>query len=134
MYIAFECAESNLPGLVARHAQRGAPLYQDDDVEVFVLPPGQPAALQLAVNALGTQSDNADNDGPWQAAARKTANGWGVEMLLPFAALKVAGPPAPGTAWGFQFGRQQKGKGEVSSWTTGAAFNAPDRFGEVLFR
>ncbi|MCD6362038.1 MAG: carbohydrate-binding family 9-like protein, partial [Armatimonadetes bacterium] len=47
VYIAFRCAEAMMNKIKARYTERGDPLYQDDDVEIFILPPGarQPAVL-----------------------------------------------------------------------------------------
>jgi len=134
IYIAFRCAESNMPGIVAQFTTRGSPLYKDDDVEIFVLPPGQPAAFQFAVNALGTMSDNFGDTAPWKAAAKQNNDAWSVEVFIPFTVFHLDRAPDKGESWGFQFGRQQKQKGETSAWTLCPYFNAPDLFGEVVFR
>ncbi len=134
VYIAFRCEESQMERLVARGHERGDPLYRDDDVEVFILPPGTRRALQFAVNPLGTISDNFGNDQPWTAAARQYDDHWTVEMRIPFGVLGVEGTPEPGTSWSVQFGRQQKPKSETTSWTPGQAFNVPDGFGLAIFQ
>lgn len=133
LYLAFRCTESQMNKLVAKHAERGAPLYQDDDVEVLIETPGATAVKQFAVNALGTMSDNFGNTAPWRAAARQYEDRWTVEIAIPWAALGVAGAPAAGDSWGMQFGRQEKAKGEVSAWTPGRGFNVPEGFGLVVF-
>jgi hypothetical protein len=123
-----------MPGIVAQFTTRGSPLYKDDDVEIFVLPPGQPAAFQFAVNALGTMSDNFGDTAPWKAAAKQNNDAWSVEVFIPFTVFHLDRAPDKGESWGFQFGRQQKQKGETSAWTLCPYFNAPDLFGEVVFR
>ncbi len=133
VYVAFRCAESLMNKIQARHTERGSPLYTDDDVEIFILPPTARQAYQFAVNPLGTISDNFGNQAPWQAAARQYDDRWTVEVFIPWAAVGVEGVPERGSSWAMQFGRQQKPKGEVSSWTPGNAFNNPEGFGVVIF-
>ncbi|MBD3292604.1 MAG: hypothetical protein GF393_06740, partial [Armatimonadia bacterium] len=133
VYLAFRCDESQMGKLVANLHDRGDPLYRDDDVEVFVMPPGAKRALQFAVNPLGTISDSFGNDEPWIAEARQHEDHWTVEMRIPFEVLGLEGAPPAGTSWGMQFGRQQKPKSEVTSWTPGRAFNVPEGFGLVVF-
>jgi hypothetical protein len=133
LYVAMRCAESQMGKLVAKFSDRGSPLYQDDDIEVFIQVPGGRQVFQFAVNALGVQSDNFGNQADWRAAARRAESEWGVEVVIPYAVLGLAGAPAPGSVWGLQFGRQQKAKGETTSWTPGQAFIARESFGEVVF-
>lgn len=133
LYVAMRCAESQMDKLVARHSERGAPLYQDDDVEIFVLPPGGAQVCQMAVNALGTRSDNLGNTTDWAAAASRGPAEWSVEAFIPYAVLGVATPPARGNVWCVQFGRQQKAKRETTSWTPGQSFIAKESLGEVTF-
>ena len=133
LYVAFRCAESQMDLLQATLIQRGDPLYRDDDVEIFVLPPGAPSALQFAVNALGTIGDNFGNEAEWTGAARQLEGAWTVEVFMPYEAVGVDQTPKQGTPWAVQFGRQQKAKGETTAWTPGRAFNVPEGFGEVVF-
>jgi hypothetical protein len=133
LYVAMRCSESQMSQLVAKFTERGSPLYQDDDVEVFILPPGAPRSFQFTVNALGTRSDNFGNNTDWLAAAQRLPAAWTVEVFIPYSALGLNKPPRPGLAWPLQFGRQQKAKGETTSWTPAPWFDAPDRFGEIVF-
>ncbi|HIE52082.1 MAG TPA: hypothetical protein EYP85_10015 [Armatimonadetes bacterium] len=133
LYVAFRCAESNMPALKAEMTERGSPLYREDDVEFFLLPPGATSAFQFAINPLGTQSDNFGNTAPWKAAARRGERAWTVEVFVPYSCLKLQRRPARGAVWAAQFGRQQKAKGEISAWTPAHAFNVPERFGEIVF-
>jgi len=133
LYVAFRCHDSQMERIVARYTERGAPLYLDDDVELFLFPPGAPQVYQFAVNALGTRSDNFGNRTDWQAAAQRADQEWTVEVFIPYRVVGEEGPPPAGLAWGMQFGRQQKSKGETTSWTPGSAFIDKDGFGEVVF-
>lgn len=134
LYVAFRCAESNMPALKAELGERGAPLYQDDDVEMFVLPPGEIAPLQLAVNPLGTQGDSFGNEADWKAAAERLPDGWTVEVFIPYTVLGMDKPPQEGFVLTAQFGRQQKPKSETTSWSPSRAFRDTDRFGDLVFR
>ena len=133
LYIASRCMESQMDKLQAKFTERGSPLYRDDDVEIFIQPPGATASLQFAINALGTRSDNFGNKSDWKAAAQRLAREWNAEVFIPYAAVGASEPPRKGTAWAMQFGRQQKAKHETTSWTPGRAFNVPGGFGEVVF-
>ncbi|MEI6500514.1 MAG: sugar-binding protein, partial [Armatimonadota bacterium] len=143
LYAAFRCADSQMDKLVAKLTDRGAPLYMDDDVELFVSVPSKvqnglltvdtTKVFQFAINANGAQSDNFGNKADWKAAAQKGEREWTVEVFIPYAALGQSGPPLPGLPWGMQFGRQQKSKGETTSWTKGQAFIQKEGFGEMVF-
>ena len=133
LYVALRCEESQMDKLVAKWTDRGSPLYQDDDVELFVFAPGGKQVYQLAINANGTQSDNFGNKSDWRAAAARGEKGWTVEVFVPYAALGQAGPPPPGLPWGMQFGRQQKARAETTSWTKGPSFISKEGFGEIIF-
>jgi len=133
IYVAVRCFESQMDKIVARFTDRGAALYREDDVEVFIRPPGAATTYQFAVNALGTRSDNFGNDADWHAAARRHEDAWTVELFIPYPVLDLAGPPATGTVWPLQVGRQQKPKLEVTAWTPGSGFNEPAGFGEIVF-
>jgi len=134
LYLARRCAESNMPGVKAELTQRGAPLYQDDDVEVFLLPPGETAPLQLAINALGTQSDSFGNNAPWQAAAQRGTDEWTVEVFVPYEVLGVKGVPSKGSVLPAQIGRQQKSKSETTAWSQCSAYRDTARFGDLMFQ
>ncbi|MHB8995367.1 MAG: sugar-binding protein [Armatimonadota bacterium] len=144
LYAAFRCSESQMAKLVAKHTDRGAPLYQDDDVELFISVPSKvqnglltvdtTKVYQFAVNANGAQSDNFGNKTNWKGAAQKGERDWTVEVFIPYDAIGATGPPAPGLSWGMQFGRQQKAKGETTSWTKGPSFIQKEGFGEIIFQ
>lgn len=133
LYVAFYCAESNMPAIRATYHDRGDPLYRDDDVEVFLLPPKAPQPLQLAVNPLGTQSDDFGNTADWKGAAHRLENAWTVEIFIPWKVLGLSGPPGQGFVLPALLGRQQKPKRETSSWVPANHFRDVDKYGELLF-
>lgn len=106
VYVAFRCLDSKPEGIVARETirdqhflQRGHSDYSTEDfVEVDFDPfltHNATDFAQFSVNALGTPSaritggrgNKAEWKGDWEAAARKTAQGWDAEMRIPWAIL-----------------------------------------------
>ena len=53
LYFAFRCLESDMAALRAVITERGGPLYLDDDVELFFLPPQQGTPLQFVITTPG---------------------------------------------------------------------------------
>ncbi len=99
----------------------------------FLQPPEASQVFQLAINAKGAISDNFGNKSDWQAAAQRAEKDWTGEVFIPYTAIDLSRPLVQGTTWGMQFGRQQKSKGETTSWTPGSAFIAKEGVGEVVF-
>lgn len=76
------------------------------------------------VNAEGARADqqvanegreiNVSWDAPWQAATRRAAEGWTLELAIPFRALRAN--TAGGTEWGINFSRGIRRKNEVDFW------------------
>jgi hypothetical protein len=135
LYVAMRCAESRMDEIVAKFVDRGSPLYQEDDVELFILPQGTQRVYQFAINPLGTRSDNFGDKADWKAAAQRGENEWTVEVFIPYSVMGLSQPPAAGLPWGMQFGRQRphKPNRETTSWTPGQAFISKEGFGEILF-
>ena len=133
--IALRCGESRMDEVIAKFTDRGSPLYQEDDVELFILPADTQRVYQFAINPLGTRSDNFGNKTDWQAAAQRGEKEWTVEVFIPYAAIGLSQPPAAGVPWGMQFGRQRPrtGNRETTSWTAGTSFISKQGFGEILF-
>jgi hypothetical protein len=119
-----------------------APVFDDDSVEVF-LQPGATACWRLAVNALGAtydalrsspdQEDRAMNP-RWKAAAVRKSNRWIVEASIDLSSL-VADPPRSGDAWGFNVLRNERPRGESSTWASLAdpARAHPPTSGRLIF-
>jgi hypothetical protein len=110
LYVAFRAADPEPAKIRARFADRDVPT--DDDTVGFLIDPFHDGrrAFQFRVNPLGVQMDavNSDVEGSedfswdaiWDAAARVTAEGYEVEVALPFRQLRF---PATGgvQTWGF---------------------------------
>jgi hypothetical protein len=71
----------------------------------------------------------------WQSATARTADGWSVEMRLPFAAVEHA-PPAPAERWRIGLGRTEPNRGawELSCGPVFAArdFHLPQSYAPVI--
>jgi len=81
-------------------------------------------AFQFAVNAAGIQADgrtasfryDPQYDTHWQSAVSVTADGWMLEMRIPYTALRF--PPHSGEqSWGLQCTRFDRSSGELSTWS-----------------
>ncbi|MGE3178765.1 MAG: DUF5916 domain-containing protein, partial [Vicinamibacterales bacterium] len=72
-----------------------------------------PAGL-MADSYMGTSGDNRNWDGIWNARVRRSAQGWAIEIQIPFTTLSFD-PRAP--AWGINFQRSIRRKFEENVWT-----------------
>ena len=80
-------------------------------------------AFRFQVTAAGVQSDfrmSPDNldpnwDAVWDAKVKTYADGWAVEVRIPFSAIRFAKQPEQ--HWGLQFARQIQYVNEFSSWS-----------------
>ena len=110
LYVAFEARDPRPAEIRARFADRDVPF--SDDVVGFMIDPfdDQRRAYQFRVNALGVQMDAllSDLDGSedwsfdvvWDSAGRLTADGYTVEVAIPFRQLRF--PRQAGVqTWGF---------------------------------
>src|SRR6266545_3319964 len=110
LYIAFRAADPEPSKIRARFADRDVPT--DDDTVGFMLDPFHDGrrAFQFRINPLGVQMDavNSDVEGSedfswdaiWESAGKVTAEGYVVEVALPFRQLRF--PAASGVqTWGF---------------------------------
>ncbi len=134
LYVAFECVESQMDRLSARVQpapdQNDNAVHEDDEVEVFLAPPGELPYLQLATNALGARKTR--GDARWEVATARQDDRWTVEMRVRLDSLGL--PVLPGARWGANFCRVHQRTGQASCWSpTGSSFHVPDRFGVIVF-
>jgi hypothetical protein len=67
-------------------------------------------------NARGSASNiNKDWNGVWDAAARRTSDGWTAEIAIPM--VTVRSPDVPVQQWGINFSRNIRRKNEVVYWS-----------------
>ena len=131
--------------------ERGAPLYMEEVVEVFLDVDGDGLAYyELELNPNNAVLDvfvrrvrnGFRKDFRWRCEGLRTAvrmieGGWSGEFAIPFESV-CAKPPQPGARWRVNFTRIDRPKDrprELSSWSpTGLdQFHIPERFGTVLF-
>ena len=143
LYIAVECIEPNVKGIVACHKERDSSVWFDDAVEVFVDPRhSHHDYFQFIVNTLGAKFDSHRTDwswnGEWEAVARVGQGSWTLELAIPFSTLGIRGP-APWMVIGFNVCRdRQPGGGEkIFEWSSWAplmkGFHEPRNFGHLAF-
>lgn len=142
-YVAFTCSESHMQQISAEKTERDSEVWQDDDVEVFLLPGRTPSAnyYQVLVNAGGVVADLFPaGDLAWDAKGLKVAvkrleDRWLVEIALPWQDL-AGDKPLP-AEWRANFTRTRHSKGatyyEDQAWsaTLGEDSHVPDRFGYI---
>jgi hypothetical protein len=146
--VLFEVADTHV---WATLKERGAPLYQEEVVEVFVDPVGDlEAYFEIEVNPLNAvlevvlrrNRSGYVRDFAWRCdglrtAVRRTEAGWCAEMAIPFGSL-IAEPPQPGARWRANFCRIDRPPGverELTAWSPPerGTFHTPERFGWVEF-
>jgi hypothetical protein len=132
--------------------ERGALLYQEEVVEVFVDPVGDlecyfeievnplNAVLELVLrkNRSGYVKDMAWRCEGLRTCVQKTAAGWCAELAIPFGSLTGV-PPRAGDRWRGNFCRIDRPPNverELSAWSPPgrANFHTPERFGWIEFR
>lgn len=134
LYVAYVCREPHPDQLVAR--MKGE-VWNDDDVELFVHPPGRFAYYHFMVNSLGRWQSEKSHGGAYGARAHAAAvvgkDRWTVELAVPWSDLN--GPPKAGETWRMNFNRVRKpSPGFFGLWSvTRGPFHNPARFGNVRF-
>jgi hypothetical protein len=124
LYIGIVCLEPHPGGIVSTQLLRDANLDVDDRVTIVVDPFfDHRNGFFFQVNPAGARSDgqisnNAQNltrdwDGIWDAAVTRTADGWTVEIAIPFKTLRFRPDQ---TVWGFNVERQIKHLFETDRW------------------
>lgn len=139
LYIGFRAAEPMIDKIRATVSQRDGPVFQDDSVEVFLAPAkNRENYYHLAVNTLGTKYDandqNASWNGDWQAVAKVEADGYAVEIAVPFETLGAQAPDQS-TEWGLNLTRNRTVTGETEHLTWAVpygSFHTPYRFGAMV--
>ena len=104
VWIAARCKE---PAMATLRVAGGDTLWKDDSIEICCVPPG--GRLQYIVNAAGAQWQAKgshvmyDGMGEWQARVGKDADGWTLEIKIPFNDFGVT--PGDRAQWSFTLAR-----------------------------
>lgn len=133
LYVAFDCPHPAGATLKLDATQRDGTTWLDDSIEIFLDPPhDHQTDLQFCVNALGVVRDSRGQDAGWNAAvrsaARRRADGWSVEVAIPFAGLDL--PLRTGTTWGLNLVRNDRVNAQTVTWSLGG-FHQPSRNGNL---
>jgi hypothetical protein len=132
--------------------ERGAPLYTEEVVEVFLDPVGDGelyfevevnvnnAVLECAARRIrsGYRKDFRWRCEGLRTAVQRDGQGWTAELAIPFSSVALEGPRV-GESWRANFTRIDRPIGkprELSAWSpTGLAqFHVPQRFGWLRFQ
>jgi hypothetical protein len=127
IYVAFHAHDSQPQSLTARQTKRGV-FPRGDDFVAFSIDPfhthKEKDRSRFVVNPLGTQyaeigggrGTKLEWEGKWQAAATIGADGWTVEMAIPWSILNYPVAREPLTC-GINFDRHQERTKIDSSWS-----------------
>lgn len=141
LYLAGTFFRTSEEPLRLNHPGRDDPdNWMDDSTELYFDPEGGGWFYKLIVTAGGGVTDlrktPAGLDYTWDAtrakiATRVTKAAWFVEMSLPWPELGLPGPPQG--LMTFEILRFSGPTSQWSSWTVGASFGTPEKFGYLSF-
>lgn len=139
LYLAYKCAEKDMTRIKADTKEHDGSVWNDDCAEIFLDAKGDRAGIvHFILNTRGTKYDALGNDSygynpKWEGMAHVGTDGWTAEIRVPFSELG-APVPQPGDSWLGNFCREEQPAGEISCWSaTYGSFDAPARFGEIVF-
>ncbi|MHB9037317.1 MAG: sugar-binding protein [Armatimonadota bacterium] len=139
IYVLFSCPQDVMKNYVV--AQRDAPIWAEDDVEVFLEEDGlKRNYFQFATNPAGSQYDlrvtgvirDPDWNPDWSVSCSSGKGVWIVEMAIPFISLGKSAPK-PGDVWKGNFCRQVVGGTDTGAFTWCGGFHDPDNWGLLEF-
>lgn len=145
LYFRVECVHSGSGPVVTEFGEGDINLWQDEGIELFLVPEGSDIYHHFIINAVG-----AGWHGAWQSPAIqaweqeppfdwKTRPGrekgmYSIDIEIPFDVFGEK--PESGARWLFNIARNDlSGTERTSSWSyLPAGFHAPSKFGELVFR
>ena len=125
LYIAAYCHDSDPSGIVLNDVKRDFTPGDQDDFEVILDTfADRRNGYAFITNAAGAKSDeqftnegrevNTSWNAVWYVQTRRVADGWTVEMAIPFDSLRFN--PGLNGIWGINFGRRIRRKNELDFW------------------
>ncbi len=124
LYLGFIMFDDEPDRIMASDLRRDSRLETDDTIAVlFDTFHDHRNGFLFRVNPLGTKYDttlkdesdlNSSWDERWEAAAQITDDGWQVEMMIPFKALRF---PSGSHVWGIDFKREIRRNNEEVNWS-----------------
>ena len=140
LYLGVHCDEPKAKQLAPSFAGRDSgEVFHAETIELFLDPRHNHADYyQIAANLAGSLYDSFKSDPSWDSAtrvaARVLADGWDLEMAIPWSEIGVDAPK-PGMVLGFNVCRDRYAGGdrEWSNWSqTMANFHDPVRFAHLV--
>jgi len=123
--------------------EAGNPFWNDDNIELFLIPQTEPVgAMQYAVTlGSATYVDRKSAAGEHLRGSGMRANTfrfedrWTAEFLIPWSDLEQQGQPPPGTVWRLDIARTHTlNQSDISRWANPTASNhAAEHFGYIKF-
>ncbi|HQK93247.1 MAG TPA: carbohydrate-binding family 9-like protein [Armatimonadota bacterium] len=136
LYVGITCDEPDVAQM-ARHVRDGGPTWEDDGVEVFLQPIEGGKVTQFVVTAGAAKGGfvGAPDFRKYQAVAHADANGYSLEIRIPFSLLGAR--PEAGDRWRGNFCRNTvttiSGGTKFTCWAPlQAQFNEPEHFATLV--
>lgn len=134
LYVGFRCLQDAV-SIIANQTRRDGSFEYEDHVAVYLdTYHDLRRSYRFAVNPLGTQLDEKQEDlgwdSEWLAAARVESSVWNVEMKIPFEILDL--PQSAQQTWGLNLVRRHQRLDRTSIWAdTGVDVSDENQFGTL---
>lgn len=139
LYIAARAYDPSPDAIVARTLRQGAEIDDDDTLRILVDAFNtKRSGYMFALNPNGVRYDaiytngtrtNDEWDGIWRGAAQRTADGWSMEMAIPFNTIKF---DPKNETWGLNFWREIPRNNETIAWSSRNGVVNPTVSGEGI--
>ena len=134
LQVRFTMMKPNNRELLSKITQRDGPVWTDDEVEVFIQPPGDRYYYQFGANLIGTQYDAKNTDGSWNGEWKSEAKMEGNTLVylisIPWKTLQMV--PTPGKEFKGNitatFGPEQLTK----TWANMMIPHDPEKFNKLM--
>lgn len=122
LYVSVHCFDPEPSKIIANQRKRNGWMWSDDNISIGLDPAfDRQNAYWFTVNPLGTQAEDIPGGaatkvewrGDWHAAARIVADGWTVEMAIPYSILRY---PRGQRTFGLMISREIERLSEGSNW------------------
>jgi hypothetical protein len=141
LYLGVRAAEPNVAGMKRAVKQPDGPAYQDDSVELFLMPFGGQGYCQIILSTAGGVCDRRERGQPsaWNSGAVCATvvgkQSWTLEAAVPMAPM-LGNRPMP-SRWRVNIYRNRRAgsEGQSQAWspTFSGDYDVPARFGRLLF-
>ncbi len=145
LYLAIEGFDTAMDKLIAKATAHDAPVYEDNNFELFFAPPAFGYSyIHYVINHNGVVYDSISNSPTDRSikynlkavsAVTKSKDRWTVELKIPFSEL--CGAPSKGASWPINVARGRQAKdalgNEGSSWSFEGRFHGPEGFRKIKF-